>query len=104
MAEEEGGVADGADAGHAGLGLDAGDEGGAFVAVCAFKAEFDEFACVDELREETKEGGGEAAFADFDGGFEGLAEATEAGFLRAGERRVFHVIGDEGGKRRARNR
>lgn len=104
LAEEERGVADGADAGDASFGLNTGNEGGALVTVRTFKAKFYELTSVDELGEQAEEGGREAGFADFDGGFEGLAETAEAGFLRAGERWVFHVSGDEGGKRRARNR
>ena len=90
MEVEEGGVADGADADGAGGGLDLGDERCALVAVGAIEAEFDEFAGGEEAGEFAGEGGREAGLAEFDGGFESLAEAAQAGFLCAGERDVFH--------------
>jgi hypothetical protein len=93
LAEEEGGVADGSDAGGGGVGLDLSDEGGAFVAVGTFEADFHEFAGFEEAGELALEGGGEAGFADLEGGVEGLAEAAEVGLLRAGEGDSFHVWG-----------
>ena len=93
LAEEEGGVADGADAGDAEGGFDLGNEVGALVAVGALEADFHEFAGVEQAGEFALGGGREAGFADLERGFEGLAEAAQPGLLRAGEREVFHESG-----------
>ncbi len=90
LAEEEGGVAHGADAGDAEGGLDLGDEIGALVAVGALEADFHELAGLEEAGEFALRRGREAGFADLEGGFEGLSEAAQLGLLRAGERDVFH--------------
>jgi hypothetical protein len=103
LAEEEGGGADGADPDATAFVGDLRGEGGAFVAFGGDEAELDELAGVQVFVELFEELGGEAVFADFDGGFEGLADAAEKGFLRAGEREFIHGRGTkQGGGRVAR--
>ena len=94
MEVEEGGVADGADADAATFVGDFFDQGGAGVALDADEAEFDEFVVVELLQEFGEEMGRETGFADFDDGFEGLAESAEEGLLRAGENKVVHEGGE----------
>jgi len=92
LAEEEGGGADGADPDATAFVGDLRGEDGAFVAVGGDEAELDELAGVQVFVELFEELGGESAFADFDGGFEGLADAAEKGFLRAGEWEFIHEV------------
>ena len=91
MAVEERG---GADRAHEHATTFIGDlsgEGGAFIALGGDEANLDEFAGVQVLLKLDEKLGREAAFADFDGRFEGLADPAEKSFLRAGEREVIHV-------------
>lgn len=87
---EERGVADGTDAYATTFVGDLVAEGGAFVAIESEEAEFDQLVGAEEFLKFVEKGGCEAAFAEFQRGLEGLADAAEMGFLRAGERKVVH--------------
>jgi hypothetical protein len=63
------------------------------VAISAREADFLEFARVEQADELGLRGRREAGSADFERGFEGLAEAAQLGLLRAGERKVFPELG-----------
>ncbi len=87
-------MADGAEAEATAFVGDLFAKGCAFVSVEAEEAEFHELAGAEKVLEFGEESGREAGLAEFQGGLEGLAEAAQAGFLRAGERQVIH--GGEG--------
>ena len=90
-AVEKSGVADGAHAEAAAFVSDAVVEGGAFVALDADVAKFDELVVVELALEFLEEFGRETGFAELERGLEGLTEAAKVGFLRAGEGEVVHA-------------
>ncbi len=90
MAVEEGGLAYGAGDRAAAGGGDFFEEGGAFGAVGAVEAQFDEFEGVELAFELGAKLGREAGFAEVEGGLERLAVAAQGGALGTGKRRSFH--------------